>query len=483
MNPGARPASRAFFFWAAVLSLILGHGLIRFASDALATVRSPWSRDYGEGCTLALASLLVERGDYFPALVDYPFLVANYPPVFVSLVALGQVLFGPTLFVPRMLALLATLALMGSLFKALRTLPLPLGPAAALTLVFAMPWFVTTWAALARVDTLAIALSLAGLVVVLRSEPGRAPWPALACFWLAFFTKQNAVAAPAAVLLELALARDRRFGRALAAYALPLAALFGLLVLVTHGRAFTHLVVYTAAASYEWDRMAGSYLQLGAMLGPLLALVAAAFASGAVSRADRTGRLLLLYLGLSLAGFATIAKDGAAQNYFIEPWLAGLLAAGWALRGLMRHAAVQRLWPVPLVLAAAVANYAFPALDRLPQALRRPENADEFPVLTRLVHEARGPVLSENLTLPVLDGRPALLDPFGVRLIAEHHFFDPARLVRDCEAGRFALVVVEHRLWDVPGLGACLERRYEPIAALGAYEALGPRRTEAREVR
>jgi hypothetical protein len=464
-----------------ILAVVLAHGTWSFARQAVATLSSPWSRDYGEGCTLAMAQLLAERGNYFPDLADYPFLVANYPPVFVSLVALGQKVLGPSLFFPRLLAFLATLGLLAVLFATLRFVLEAVAPALAFTFLFVMPWFVTTWDALARVDTTAILLSLAGLSIVLRRGTGRGAWPALPLFWLAFFTKQNAILAPVAVLVHLAYERDRRFFRALAAYAVPLGALFGLLAAATRGGAWRHLVVYTAAASYEWGRMGESYLQLAVVAGGLLLLLATGLAVAPVAIRDGGGRILLLYFGLNVVAFATIAKAGAAQNYFLEPWLATVLLGAWALRCLQKRLPrLRTLWPAVLAGAAALANYSYPSLDRLPQALRHPENAEEFLALARLVHETPGPVLSENLSFLVLDRRPVLLEPFGVQLIAERGLFRPDRLVRDCEAGRFPLIVGEHRMWEIPGFGECLEQRYEPVADFGPYQALRPRPTISR---
>ena len=459
-----------------LLAGMLAHGGWVFASRAVETLRSPWSRDYGEGCTLAMAQLLAEQGNYFPDLVDYPFLVANYPPAFISLVALSQKALGPSLLVPRLMAFAATLGILAVLFDTLLFVLGARAPALAFTLLFAMPWFVTTWAALARVDTMAILLSLAGLSIVLRRGPGVAAWAALPVFWLAFFTKQNALLAPAAVLLEMLLARDRRFGRALFAFVLPLAALFGLLVLATHGGAWRHLVVYTAASTYEWGRMGESYVQLAVIGGPLLLLAWAGEALEPASFRKRTGRLLLLYFGLNLAGFATIAKSGAAQNYFIEPWLATVLLAAWALRCLRQGRPwALSAWPVWLAMAAATADYAYPTLDRLPHELRHPENAWALAAVDRLIRDTPGPVLSENLSLLVLERHRVLIEPFGVTQIVQGGLFRPDRLVWDCEAGFFPLVVVEHRMWDLPGFGECLERRYEPLASLGPFLALQPR--------
>jgi len=455
---------------------VLAHGAWGLARDATLTLRSPWSRDYGEGCVLGMAQLLAARGSYFPDLADYPLLVANYPPVFVSLVAAGQWAFGPSLFFPRLLGLAATLGLVAVLFSLLRRLTGETAPAAALAGLFVLPWFVATWAALARVDTLAILLSLAGLGVVLRHGVARRAWPALPLLWLAFFTKQNALLVPAALLLDLAFARDRRALRAALAYGVPLAALFGALVAVTHGAAWRHLVPYTAAADYEPGRMAESYLQFAVGAAPLLLLILVALARVPRAFAAGTGRVLLLYFAFNLLALSTIAKAGAAQNYFLEPWAATLLLAAFSLRVLGEAAPVLRAWRFAALLAAAVvAAYSYPSLHRLPQALRAPQNAREFATLTRMIRETPGDVLCENLSLLVLNRRPVLVEPFGVLLIARHGLLATDRLVRDCEAGRFPLVVSERRMTEIPGFGECLERRYQPVADLGPYQALRPR--------
>ena len=112
----------------------------------------------------------------------------------------------------------------------------------------------------------------------------------------------------------------------------------------------------------------------------------------------------------------------------------------------------------------------------MPAALRRPENARDFVALTQLVRETRGDILSENMSVLVVNRRPVLFDAWGMEMLGRKGVFRAERVVRDCEIGRFALVVVEYRLSQIPGLGACLDRRYEPVADLGAYHALRPRR-------
>ena len=52
---------------------------------------------------------------------------------------------------------------------------------------------------------------------------------------------------------------------------------------------------------------------------------------------------------------------------------------------------------------------------------------------------------------------------------------NPDRIVADCRAGRFELVVSDFRLRDIAGMDACLSERYEPWKRLGPYELLRPR--------
>jgi hypothetical protein len=458
------------------LVAVLARGAWDFLLQSFDVLHSPWSRDYGEGCVLAMSQLLAEHANYFPSLRDYPFLVSNYPPVFIGLTGLASLAWGPSLLAPRLLSFISTLGLLAVLYPLLLRLARDRGTAAALTALFVLPWFLTTWAALARVDMLALLLATAGLAVVERHGSSRRAWPALPLFWLAFFTKQTALVAPLAVLVHLFSKKDPRTLRVAVLWAVPQALLFAALVAATHGAAWRHLVPYTAAADYEWGRMAVDYVQLAIMAGPLLALVVASLVLAPASTLAGPGSLFVIHLALRLASFATIAKEGAAQNYFIEPWLAALPAAAVALRVLGEERPRLRSFRLgALLLAAAFAQFAYPSVDRLPAALRHPENARDFKELTRLVREAPGPVLSENLAVLVVNRRPVLVEPFGLLLLEKKGLFRPDRIARDCEAGRFALVVTETRLPELPGVAECLERRYAPLADLGPYQALVPR--------
>ena len=460
-----------------LLAAVLLFDLARLGRSAFEILRTPFSRDYGEGCVLAMVQLLAEKGSYFSTFEDYPFVHGNYPPVFPLLNLPAYLLLGPTLFVPRLLSVLATIGLVAVMAALVRRETGDGRLAGSFALLLLAPWFVQTWAALGRVDMLACLSSLAGLHLFHRFGPeNRGRFAAYACFCLAFFTKQNALLAPAALVLGLAFdpSTRRRAGRVFVEIALPLLVLFGLLCASTGAQAYEHLVPYTAAADYEWDRMRRAYRDFLTLIGPLLALILPALVVfRKVAGTGSTASYLFYWLS-NLAGLVTIAKAGAAQNYFIEPYVATLALTALLVGHAMRTSAVAgRAWPAYVLVVALVTTFADMERGR---ARLPPQEPREFAELYAAVRATSGPILSEDLSALVLSRKPVLVEPFGVLLISRKGLMDPGRIVADCRAAKFALVVSDFRLREIAGMDACLSERYEIWKRLGPYELLRPRR-------
>ena len=471
--------------WALAACLtLLAAGAGRFVLDGLAYLRSPYSRDYGEGVVLTLTRLLAEHGSYFAPVGEYPMIHGNYPPVFLILSAPAFRLFGPSLAATRALSLLSTTALMAVVYVIVwrRWRDRSLALCAALLLV--APWFVVTWAPLGRVDMLACLFSAAGLGLFATSPdgPGWRGWASGACFVLGVFTKQTALVAPAAALLSLLRgpANRRLIPRFLLAFVLPAGTVFLLLVLATRGQAWSHLVTYTAAADYSLTAVGKGYASFVVSSAPLLAIILLGLGACADPLLGRRDLPFALYWLLNLGALVTTAKAGAAQNYLVEPWLATVLLAALSLGALHeRSPEVFRWWPVLLLVAAAMALVAGLDAARLPRPIRNPGQATEYRALDEAVAATSGPILSENLSVLVRKGKPVLVEPFGMLLLSRKGLWRPDRLVADCEAGRFDLIVYEDRLRDIPGIDACLDHRYQPAAHLGPYDLFRPRRDAA----
>jgi hypothetical protein len=472
--PTLRDPARAISL--ALASVVLLFDLVRFGRAAAGVLRTPWSRDYGEGCVLAMVQLLAERGSYFTSLRDYPYVHGNYPPVFPLLNLPAYLWLGPTLLVPRLLSVLATLALVVVLARLVQRETGSAWLGGSFGLLLLGPWFVQTWAPLGRVDMVACLFSLAGLHLFHRfGTEGRGRWLGYACLWLAFFTKQNALLAPAAVVIGLGLdpATRSRAPRVLAEIALPLLALFGGLCLLTGGEAYNHLIPYTAAAHYEWERMGRAGRDFFTLIGPLVALILPATVALGRSAVRGSTAVYLVYWLLNLVGLMTISKAGAAQNYFIEPYVATLVLAGILLGQAARASRAVALGSPAYVLVVALV-LTLADMERGRSHLP-PQEAQEFAELYATVRATNGPILSEDLSALVLGGKPVLVEPFGALQISNQGLMKTDRIVADCRQGRFALVVSDFRLRDIVGMDACLSERYESWKRLGPYEVLRPR--------
>jgi hypothetical protein len=461
--------SRAILLLAwAVMGLELG----QLGHAAWLYLRSPYSRDYGEGCVLSLTQLLVERGNYFLPLEGRPLVHGIYPPVFLVLLWPFQALLGPTLLVPRLLSVVCTVLAVVAAALLLRGHGASRTLAVSFALLLPIPWFVQSWAPLARVDMLALLLSMAGLLVEqrTRAREGVLRYASFPLFWLAFFTKQSALLAPAAVALGWLAGREwGRLRRDLPVLALPPLLAFAVLAAATGGQAWLHLGPYTAAADYDLELMLRSMRSFAVLSLPAIGVGLLGLALA------RLPAVPAAWWALGLGSLVTLAKAGAAQNYMIEPWAATVVLAGISAQRLRDLAPpLERAWPALLLPAALGAALAGQDLARLPLPIRDPAKAYEFAELDRLVREAPGPVLSENLSALVLNGKPVEAEPFALLLLHRKGLWDPRPLVEDCRAARFALVVDEHRLREIPGLARCLDEVYLKFGTLGPYDVYRP---------
>jgi dolichyl-phosphate-mannose-protein mannosyltransferase len=462
------------------LGALLAFFLWQFLAKAWLFLRSPFSADYGEGQVLALIQRMQLDGTFFGDLQRYPMVLSNYPPVFMLVNVPGYELLGPTLLQPRLISLLSALALAGLLFALLRRRTGDAWMAGAFALVFFAPWFVQTWAATARIDLPAQMLSVAGLYAFDRlwERGGVRRYVPFLLFGLAFYTRQTTLVAAAAVLGAMLLDPRRRgdFPRALAAFAGPVLAVLVAMSVATRAQAWLHLFPYAAAADYDVAHMTRSYGHFLLLSSPLLLLVVAGLLRHPRALLRGPNLPFALFWALSLAALSTIAKEGAGQNYFIEPFVATLLFAAIALGVLVEAGDVgRRTWPAAVLVAAAAAGLVDYHSKRLHQAIRAPQRARAFVELDALVKATEGPILSENLSVVVTNRKRAWVEPWGMMLLVKKGLWDPGALVGDCRRQMFELVVTEWRLAEIPGIPECLEEAYQPVADLGPYQAFRPR--------
>ena len=153
-------------------------GLLQHAGRLLSY---PFSIDYVEWPEIARAWDLIQGQTLYPSWDELPLREANYTPIYTLVNAIGIAFTGPTPFFGRLIALLSTFGIMGTLAALLyphskKQLPVAILAAA----LYASSHMVWLWSGIVRVDNLAVLLSLFGLLAyTLRTKNPRWLWAAI----------------------------------------------------------------------------------------------------------------------------------------------------------------------------------------------------------------------------------------------------------------------------------------------------------------
>ena len=187
---------------ARIMSLIfLSLTTVVFCAHVLRAVTHRYPLDYGEAPLVDQAMRLAAgQNIYRPDISSPPYTVSNYPPLYALALVPSVWLFGPSFVAGRLISILCALASAAFLALIVYTLAQDRMAAAVTGLIFLAFPYVVAWSPLARVDMLALALSTAGLYVLVR-RPSTC-WGLIASGLLlvaAAYTRQSyALAAPLA---------------------------------------------------------------------------------------------------------------------------------------------------------------------------------------------------------------------------------------------------------------------------------------------
>ncbi|MFN8377832.1 MAG: hypothetical protein U0452_04100 [Anaerolineae bacterium] len=417
-----------------------------FAQHAKTALDYPYNLNYGEGPLLDQAARLA-RGEGIYDLTAPPYLIANYPPVYVLVVAPFVDSYGPSFLYGRVISLLsigASALLVGGLIHAVTEdrLAAVIGGA----LLFAIPW-IFFWAPLARVDSLALALSLGGLYLAVRATPRRAPlFPAALVLTLAIYTRQTyLLAAPFAAFVWVARMNGWRRALTLIVWlgALVVGA-FAVLLVWTQGGIWFHLV--TANANTLDPDILGHYVREALRGLPLLLLLLVAYLIAGLIRHARSWWLIASYaLGAALAAL-TIAKVGSDVNYLYELSAAFCLGIG-ALLALARSAKHGRMvWSSAILglLAVQVWGAASLSAQKYQQITNeRVSRVDITRALYDYLEDRSRLVLSdEAMGLLALADKPIEFQPFEMSALARAGLWDETPFLERLRRGDYPILTI-----------------------------------------
>lgn len=295
------------------VALVFGAGFYFICAIRALQARLPL--DYGEGPLLNQARLLAEGWPiYRPDLSDYPYTVANYPPLYPLAVSLVGRLMGFSYATGRVVSVLATLVCSLALGLIVFQITRDRVAAAVSGALFLSFPYVIYWGSLGRVDMMALAFSLWGIWAALR-------WPdspaglglSLILLLAAIFTRQSyLLAAPLAVAVHLA---NRNWRRALL-FALALGSgvllVGGILTWRTGGGFFFHTVTASANTFLLSGVLAGEASAF-LLAAPLVVLILWEFLYYTHRHARRPWIAIAYLVGGTLSGLM-VGKVGSSVN-------------------------------------------------------------------------------------------------------------------------------------------------------------------------
>ena len=488
-------------FACAIALLVLVAGCYVFS--AVLALRYPFGIDYGEGIVWHQMHMIMAGKGYGP-IAGFPAIAFPYPPFYyvaTSLLAGGTGL--DELASGRLLSVvsaIATAIFIGAI--ASRLIRPDADPAVRRTCVIVAGLLalatrpVLEWSILMRVDMLFVALSFAGVYcgLLALARPKMIHAAAL-LFVAAIFTKQIAIAAPAAVFAVMFVVRPRtaRAGMltGFAASFVALAVTYrltdgeflrnilfytinrfrpiqGLDILEAVGNHFAYLVLAIWGIRMRLRRLPGTQ-GLAAWRQALRA-----------NPADAGFVMLLAYLVMATLLLITVLKAGSDINYFLE-WccllalFAALTLASWLEpAGTPAAFAKGRRFALVGLAAAAVQAAAMMAItgQDLGEQVR---GRSGLPRLTALIAAAPAPVISDDMVAVVRGGKPVQWEPFIFAELAKKGTWDERPFIALIGKRHFAFFVTEgHR-----GDGDVYDERYTPEISQAMEAAYPVRRSLA----
>ena len=350
---------------------------------------------------------------------------------------------------------------------------------------------VRTWGLVMRVDMVAVALSLMGVLLAARAN-GRVPGTTLGLLLCvaALFTKQTQWPALLAVLFVVGLRRPRKaFIAAVLALGLGAVAL-GALELVTGGGFLQNVIgfelgrlsVTAAIDALSPERSSAPFMALMVVAAFVLALgLWKQRAPGPRLRAMRqlvliirlldptmaARALLLLYFGLSTLMLVVLFQPGSGFNNLLD-WL----CVGTVLLGVMMCDLLHNLGRFLVVAAVVLVGVMLLPFRQMPDRV----SMSDLERQTRLVERIAAvdaPVASEELVLLMRAGKPVVFDPPLVTARAASGTWNEAPLVSMVRSGAFAFMVTLDNTQGgsarrSPAMDAAMREAYPTLERVGA---------------
>ncbi|WP_066590503.1 ArnT family glycosyltransferase [Sphingomonas pruni] len=463
LNPGTILVSRAVI---GILAAVFLAGLVRLTAHASVTLSFPYAFDYGEGVVWQQMRNIVQGEGYRPIGI-YPAIAYEYPPIFHLCAASVARLTGIDELYAGRLVSLASAIVCALLIARLTAHALAgenrrvmFGAATIAGWAFLTLPLVGEWSLLMRIDLLACALSLAGMLLAIR-----APRSIFAClaaglvFALALYTRQTSLPAPAGAFLVLLAVRPARAWLMAAAAVGSGLAVLAALETATQGGFLLNIVSYNINRII-WDHALAFGIVLLANVAVIGIALFGLFDSFRLSRVRRWRDLktwlatdpknvaisvVAATLACKTLMLPAVLKSGASDNYLID-WFSELaIFFGIAMVPVLR--AALRLPAKPNAILLGLAGIVLPlqtaGAGLLPDRAAVDVQQRALDAIVDRIRQAKRPVISDDATLLIRAGQAMRWEPSIVAELGSAGRYDEEKFVKLIEERRFAFFVTD----------------------------------------
>jgi hypothetical protein len=496
--------------WSLLLLALLALAMV-YLRNGIIYALYPYGLENGEALVLRFCQFLSEgKPVYAPLDSGPPFIGCNYPPLYLALVALLLKTGVPIFFAGRLISLLS----IAGIAFCLVVLALRLGAHWIFSMVGGLLFFSVTWVntltPLARVDMLAVFLSIGGIVLLMPRNNSGAPQPSeipkedpltfrellgILLLALATFAKQTGVFSSAAYVLWVLGWKRRRLLRTILLLGGAGFLLHGGALLLTKGQYFKWVAIYSSG-QYSADRLfayLAFYFQhdwLEAV--PSLLLVGIwmkrwffpaekkpkrwRIKRGSINPTKAIPALQALpfvYFLMAAASCVLTARSGSSFHYFLEVTALASAFSGLLLWELWLRFGRRRFGEIGLAVVSLLVLGAHVALhsgELLRWGALRGASAEFGDRMTQAaLNGVSGPILAEELTYEVNEKKePFLVNPFIYADMERRGLWDSAPVVSALEQGKFRALCFNSSLKEVEHL--TLDRFGEKILRAAARQ-------------
>lgn len=496
LGKSARLATILRWLMVAILVILLIFYVVLFLWRSYAVLSYHYPVSYGEGTVMSEAARLATGKPIYTSDVTPPYLATNYGPLGYFLDALTLMwAAAPSFLGGRLLSFVACLAVIACLYLAAATkLSRAMALAAALTALATEPIFINS--SLYKFDMQSVALSLGAATLIYRvtainkkinsnfasdsaqNDNHYSQWRSRLNRWspylagllcaCAFLIKQSALAAPAAILIFLAVnapAKALRFALTLIGV---VAVVIAALEVATQGLFWQHFVLYNMQ-SFSLARLSDWLVYLiqryFILFGLSMAFILVRFirAKGLRQKID----LWSIYWLLAVVVSFSSGKVGANLNYYIEVMALSCLLTWWAAGSIWQNRTKLKIGKWQLSLAASglfliivqlaiVYNTPFDKRWDTPTPATTAQ-AEQIEAAVQQ-YAAQGPILVEDSGwLLSWKDSSGMDDPFAFKQLYDLGRWNQNGFLEDLRTGKYKYVMIE--MWGVKDTDANLDKQ------------------------